>query len=83
MMMLPAYRREEEIPVSIDPNVPDSYEGDYDRDQNYALKTIIDFYEKSRGERAERWVELFYLLEALDYLHDDLLAWAHKQQGGK
>jgi hypothetical protein len=51
---------------------------DLDEAKLGALKTIVDFYEKSHDERAEP----IYLLDALDYLHDDLLAWAHIQ-GGK
>jgi hypothetical protein len=45
---------------------------DLDEAKRSALKTIIDFYEKSHDQRAE----IIYLLDALDYLHDDLLAWA-------
>jgi hypothetical protein len=43
---------------------------DLDRAKRDALKTIIDHYEKPSSERAE----IFYFLDALDYLHDDLLA---------
>jgi hypothetical protein len=45
---------------------------DQDKAKRDAKRTIIDFYEKSSAERAE----IFYLLDALDYLHNDLIAWA-------